>query len=84
MSFEINFFGDLRMGKIKSDELLSEAMPASSTSLKRGTAFMGIKGAFKAWAKDFPLSENPFLGRYETQLAGEEALTQPSDSGSDS
>ena len=72
------------MGKIKSDESLSEEMPTLSTSLKRGTAFIGIEGGFKAWTKDFPRSENPFLERYEAQLAGEEALTQPLDSDVDS
>ena len=36
------------MGKIKSDESLSEEMPTLSTSLKRGTAFIGIEGGFKA------------------------------------
>ncbi len=41
------------MGKIKSDESLSEEMPTLSTSLKRGTAFIGIEGGFKAWAMDF-------------------------------
>ena len=72
------------MGKIKPDESLSEEIPASSTLLKRGKAFSGLKGGFEAWAKDFPLSENPFLERYEAQLAAEGALTQPMDSGSDS
>jgi hypothetical protein len=71
------------MGKERPGDLLSEEMPASSTSLKRGTAFRGVEGGFKAWEKDFPGAENPFRERYEAQLAGEEALTQPLDSGSD-
>ena len=68
------------MRKMKPDESLSEEMPTPVVLLKRGTGFRGLEGGFKAWAKDFPLSDNPFRERYEAQLAGEEALTQPLDS----